>query len=288
MTNIISIKFSKKNYTLKKTREWFKTHHITKYKKNKTTKLYYRFSIDDKYLGGNFTNFINNVARHFKGVVMAIKGTRTNFKPSVREILKNDGDTKIINIRVCRSPVKYGISGAVKIINSLEGKPPKFDVLFHLYLIIELDNKKVYMVEKNEDINIKLFTPKEKSECIDIDTPNNLTMNSIFNNTLNKIGNERFFHYDAFSNNCQQFVKDVLISNDISLNNNQINFIMQDVKDIVPNWAQNATRFITDLANRGKIIIQGQGYKRKGKGGRILPISDLNKFLLNNTLYVVR
>ena len=262
------LKFSKRKYTASRIRSFLKKHHITEYKKLKSTKLYYVYSIDDKHLGGDLTSFLNDIGRRLSGITMAISGTRTNLKPSVRKILEQDGDITVKDIKVCRSPLKRGINYIINFINAVEERTPAHDVLFHLYMIITLDNGKQYIIEKNEDINIKPFEAEELTECRDIITPTGLTMRTMLDRTLNAVGSERFYHYDAFSNNCQQFVKDVITSNGIQLDNDKIAFIMQDVSDVLPDWAQEVTRFATDLQNRINTVIEGEGVKKSRKRRR--------------------
>ena len=104
-----------------------------------------------------------------------------------------------------------------------------FDELFHLYCELVLENGKTILVEKNERINIMKTSRNEKNtEQQEISNiPPNITLNTLLGNTKNKMGDEKFFTYNAVSNNCQDFLLAFLQSNNLG-NNENYTFVKQD------------------------------------------------------------
>jgi hypothetical protein len=204
----------------------------------------------------------DDVKRHVKGVWMAIKGVRTNLKPSVREILEKVGDIPIREIYICRQLLGKTYNQVLNLFNRIANRKMVHDQLFHLYLICVLENGQKIAIEKNEDINMFNYKnqdlPKEIIKISDI--PKGLTINVMLQNTRNQIGDHDFFTYNAFSTNCQHFVYHLIESNIRSHPNpEEKRFILQDVKDLAPDWSQKMAFFLTSLKNRINTVIQGEG-----------------------------
>jgi hypothetical protein len=92
----------------------------------------------------------------------------------------------------------------------------EYDKYYHLDMVI--NNK--YVIEKNEKINIKLDIPLNKQNISNLEinkSDYNITINEFLNNCLNKIGPQRYFMYDPLNNNCQDFIINLLTSNNIDL-----------------------------------------------------------------------
>ena len=87
----------------------------------------------------------------------------------------------------------------------------QYDKLFHLALIATVQTPqgdKNAVLEKNATINISTsYKTNSDTEVMDVPLGNKqLTIKSLLDNTLSQIGNKRFFLYDAFTTNCQQFI----------------------------------------------------------------------------------
>ena len=83
-----------------------------------------------------------------------------------------------------------------------------------------------------------------------------IKLSIFFTNGEYNIPSDRLYIYDAVSNNCQTYVKDMLQANklwDKSLEK----FVIQDVKSALPNDIQKVTKVITDLAHRVNYAITG-------------------------------
>ena len=110
---------------------------------------------------------------------------------------------------VKRSPVSKVLTGSLSAFSL--GKFGKrmyrnYDELFHLYCEIVLENGKTILVEKNERINLMKTSRNEKhTEMQEIQNiPSGLTLNNLLENTKQKMGDKKFFTYNAVSNNCQR------------------------------------------------------------------------------------
>lgn len=213
----------------------------------------------------NGGSFMSELKRYYRGLIMALKGVRTNFKPVVRKILKEYGDKQITSLSVVRTPLKSVYQFFVKEANKrADLRDISHDQLFHLFLVVSVGDGNEWVIEKNENINIKKYSPKELDERRHIENvEEDLSMNILLGRTLEKVGVERFYHYDAFDTNCQRFVMDVLESNNINVSDDLREFIMQNVSNMVPSWIERVVQIATDIANRGETIIEGEGKKKK-------------------------
>jgi len=197
-----------------------------------------------------------------------VKGARENAPPSIRKWLEQNGDKKIIDITICRTPVQ---SYVTKSLNYLSfgrfeeiKKNLKYSDMFHLYMFIKLDNGKTYRIEKNE---VARLTETNKidgeSKHVRIKSFN---LSEFINNGFN-MQPSNFWLYDPKLNNCQTFIKSLLDGNHI--NNNELNsFVLQDAVKIfehLPAYLTTVARKTTDLASRADILVNGKGVKRKNQ-----------------------
>lgn len=223
-------------------------------------------------LGGSV---FSEIGRYLKGFLMAIKGIRTNFKPSVRELLKKYGDKSIKNIIICRKPLGKTYNDVLNILNKLSGKEAQHDKLFHLFALAKLNDDTMIRIEKNEDINLVEYKDSIlPTDCISVQLPSKLTINEMLENTLKKVGMKDFFEYNAFSTNCQHFIYNFLLSNQVPVSEELKKFILQDVKNLTPEWGQKLAHFLTSLKNKINIVVQGEGAGTNLEW-RDIPIDDL-------------
>lgn len=228
-----------------------------------------------------------DIMQHIEGIRKALEGIRMNFKPSMRELLKKVGQIPIIKIYVCRRPLSSKFSTIINFINKKE----THDKLFHLFLILELQDGQKIMLEKNEDLNIANYKKSNVDEVIEIQSYNQTmmkTINELLKNAIDTYGNKKIFEYDAFSTNCQQFVIDILGGSNIMIDNTTKNFILQDVKDLVPSWAQRLAHGVTSFYNRLKMMIQGYGLQFNNNSHCVACggfYHDINKHNISNDHY---
>jgi hypothetical protein len=213
-------------------------------------------------------NVVNRVVKGVKDVSM---GFRTDYPPSVRGLLGHIGDKPIVQMFVRRDPIQSALNTALNFIsigkwNQVRDKYG-FDKFFHLRLevivrVAEADNiLGRYTIEKNEVINIVRAIPIEAdTEIMPIRMNEGLTVNDLLNGAK-QIQGENFFRYDAFHNNCQDFVRAMLLSTGFLTPEIQ-EFIKQDITQAIselPSWTGKIARGITDLGAIANVGLEGRG-----------------------------
>lgn len=213
----------------------------------------------------------------------SINYIKSSFSPNndytnaTKRTLKKYGDMNIVGLQVRRTPILKVLDSVLNFISL--GKFDKlkkeygFDKLFHLYIVFRVkdgNNIKEIVVEKNQSINVSdnIPTKTKDTELLNIAWgPRKDTLNSLLNNTLQKVGPRRFFIYnpwnaDLNSGNCQRFVLDLLSSNNL-LGDYYKNFILQDISELVkkmPSYAKSIATGVTDFAaSSEKLLGMGMG-----------------------------
>jgi hypothetical protein len=137
-----------------------------------------------------------------------------------KAILDLYGNYKLTNMYLIRQPFTKFITFLLnlitfynyeKLINETKDNFP-----YHTLIVFEikLDNgmKKLLLLEKNNCINISdNFFIGGSQEIKKIKLNNkNLTINSILNQTQYRLGNNKYFNWNLYKNNCQKFTKEIL------------------------------------------------------------------------------
>jgi len=192
---------------------------------------------------------------------------RRDYRPQIRELLKKVGDKKILNIVLQRVPIESTIRNALNILTlgTFEKQTQKlgYDKLFHLSMIVGLEGeKKPLVVEKNEVINISYNIPpmKKGGDRMIVPVKKSITLNEMLDNAQ-KVQGSNFFLYDAFKNNCQMFIRDLLKYSGLLTPQSEA-FIYQDVKELVkglPFYTEYLARGLTNLAGQWDRIYFGKG-----------------------------
>lgn len=207
----------------------------------------------------------SEINKRVKGVKNVFtKGVREEFPPASRKILAEIGDLGIVSGRVCRKPLAQAIQFLVKKIANQTAKT--HDEYFHLSVRFTLSNGQRVLLEKNEELKIDYETEKYSqgrgalTECRPVGLPvSTLTVNRILASTEKAYRSKREFHdYDSIENNCQRFVYLLMKSNNIT---GDKEFIVQDLKGLLPTWAQRLASFTTGLKARINQLIHGYGFK---------------------------
>ena len=213
---------------------------------------------------------LDEIARYWRGAKMAWRGVRTNLKPSVRRILEKHGETPITELYVVRTPLNARFQQLVEHFNG-----QAHDQLFHLFMVMVLSDGSSWIVEKREDINVEpndidlglLSSLGNNDQAVDARKVQmnkaNFGLKYFLDSARNYMGPTAFYTYDAFSTNCQNFVLNCLIGNNIAVSPQLREFIMQDVRELVPNWAKKVAFNVTSFYNRLKTLIAGEGVMRQ-------------------------
>jgi hypothetical protein len=144
------------------------------------------------------------------------------YSKKCQKLLDLYGDLNIKKIYLVREPLSNFITFVLNVVTfykynkliteSQDNFPYHCSIIFE----VELPNKmkKLLLLEKNNSINIcenflihnfqhlKIIPLKNKK----------YTINSILNITQKRLGNEIFFNWHVYKNNCQEFIKEILIT----------------------------------------------------------------------------
>jgi hypothetical protein len=182
--------------------------------------------------------------------------------PSLKRVLKDHGEEVITKLTLRRNPVSSLITGAM---NAVSGgtfydnlKNQSYDKLFHLGLVVSTDNTN-FVLEKIERVNVSYSISKPQGlEELSVSVPSGLTVRNLIDNTLNKMGKNKFLDYDGYNNNCQDFMMNVLQSNKVS-NEENTKFVKQDTQVLFKNSSllQKVSKKLTDIGASSNVLMKG-------------------------------
>ena len=176
-----------------------------------------------------------------------------------QKTLTEYGNNKINSITLIKTPVNENILELLNKVSFGQWKELMdeygFDRLYHLGMLCILDTGKKVIIEKNEEININT----KWDENINRETQRmpvelrgqELSINEMLIKTREAMGDGLFFDYDAFNNNCQVFIQEILTTNTLitpKLNS----FLFQNVKEMtdrLPGYVGKIAKGTTRLAN---------------------------------------
>ena len=190
---------------------------------------------------------------------------------NVRNALNKIGGKQIISARCGRTPVQAVIQGALKLVANVP-----YDDLFHLFIELTLENNQKWILEKIERINLVKGDRSNKSGAeFTSSFPVNKTVNELFENTRNKMG-DKFLPYQSASNNCQFFIMAVLDANGLN-NSERTTFVKQDTKSIFKNnpVLRKFANTLTDIGGYANAIMQSTDLLRDTKPKKTISEVDL-------------
>ena len=199
---------------------------------------------------------------------------KKNIPPNVLRALEQIGNKQILSARAGRSPVQAIVQGALRTIANVP-----YDNLFHLFLELNVEGEK-WIIEKIERINlVKEDRSQKQGVEFTASFPVNKTVNELFVNTKNYMGN-RFLPYQSNSNNCQVFIMGVLQANRLA-NQELTNFVKQDTRSIFKNspYLRKFANTLTDLG--GYFNAMFQGGKLKIGGNNVTTNTDIDEMCSN-------
>ena len=181
----------------------------------------------------------------------------------VKAMFNKYGNQHIKQIRISREPLSQKIQYALQLVNSKSKEA--YDDLFHLSLIVTMDERDL-LIEKNETIEIEdNFKMKEIRVMRDVPMKGKqITLNQLMENTLKGMGPEKYFKYNAWTNNCQNFVGDILKYNGL-LTKDLETFIYQDLTQIIKTTPWMARKFADFVTHTAGWVRKITGYGNKGE-----------------------
>lgn len=200
-----------------------------------------------------------------KAIQATAKAAQSEFQapPLMKKFLESNGDEMVRTMKIVRTPVNKLITqflnvislGVFKKLQKKEG----VDKFFHLKVVVNDE----YVLEKNQTLNIGgKFKPTDQDESLEvpIDESRYLTIQQMVDNTKARMG-PNFGPYDALKNNCQDFIMNLLISNELN-NEENTAFVKQPIDNLVkelPGYVGETARTVTDLGGLADLVAQQFG-----------------------------
>lgn len=209
-----------------------------------------------------------------RGVIDKIKSyffPKNSARKSAEETLKRYGDEVITGIEIRRKPILAWVNKALNLISNGQWdeavSKAGYDKMFHLSVILSLANGKRLMLEKNEKINLSAsWNSHEDAEYMSTGYSGNMTLKELMEKGEKEAGSHSWFQYNAFSNNCQDFVLYVLRAAGAN-SAEAVRFVKQDTKQLLenmPGYTSKIAQFVTDLGGKASELT-GKGKKKRRK-----------------------
>lgn len=192
--------------------------------------------------------------------------------PSKRIYDKYKGE-KVKSIMVRRKPINTMIDKFINLVSlgtfASAKKKLAYDKMFHLSMWLTLESGTVISCEKLERVTLKVNpSPDANTDIVSCPYSKHDTLDVFLDNGENAMGAFKFFQYNAFENNCQDFILGVLKANGAG-NNAVFKFIKQDTTQVIkamPSFVGKLSQFVTDTAGRaGELLGLGKKKRRKRK-----------------------
>jgi hypothetical protein len=218
---------------------------------------------------------------------------QNDYTPKVYTYIKRNYGENIVALHVCRKPIRKTIEAALNLVSfgswSTERKKFGYDDFYHLFLVGETETGRKVVIEKNEVIRVKDYTKAEPTDCMEVPMSNPIKLGVMMKKTETSM--KDYFLYDAFHNNCQVFVENVLSANSL-LQPELVHYISQELGEVLksqPTYLSNVARNITDTGGRVKRFTSGKTDRNQIKQNlREMGVltSDADKSLVDDEEYL--
>jgi hypothetical protein len=194
--------------------------------------------------------------------VKEVFGPSSKYNNVSTDTLNKYGDRTINNITIYRTPINQNINLFLNLFSLGKWEQAKakygYDKLFHLAMVCESQGKNI-IIEKNEVVNISTeYKVNTLTETYPVSLGGlKLTIRELLENTRKRIGDKKFFTYDPYFENCQDFIINILTT--FNLNTKfVVEFIKQPIGELInelPPYTHTLARFITDAGAIASRII---------------------------------
>ena len=216
---------------------------------------------------------VGNTKRRFSETTRrasnAAQGPKVGYSKPAQLVLDYYGNELITGLFIDRKKVDEGLNTALNAFSGNQWNAARekegLSSIFHVSLRASLDSGRVIRIEKLAVITLTNINTSNQTDGIDssqpVPNPPRKTLSEFMAAAESTIPPETFFLYDAFDNNCQDFVANLLRSNDC-LDAGSYSFLKQDVSGVVaaqPGYLQSIARTATDLGGMADRFINGGG-----------------------------
>lgn len=197
------------------------------------------------------------------------------FPKNARLFIEKYGDSMIdANSMVIRkNPIQSGVEKVLDFISQGKYSEIKdryaYDTMYHLRLDFSIE-KRNYMTEKTANIQFRNAITNEDDEVLKISNPSIKFIDFVMN-TIKRM-KSNYFTYDAFTNNCQNYILNVLQSNNL-ITSDAKNFIYQPVDDMIKELPSYVKKFASLTTKVGSYVdkgLQSLGLRGLKRGGRVV------------------
>jgi hypothetical protein len=186
------------------------------------------------------------------------------FGTTANKTLTDYGHLTIKEIKVFRRPIMDTIMNLMNAFTQGEAKKrlkqSPYDALYHLGCYITLENNKIIEADKQQTVKIRPFTKNDPTnEYLTIPVNKQITLLEAMHNTIQLMGESRFFEYDARKSNCQDWMLNLINANGLGNQENN-KWIKQDTEFLFKkqNLFEKFMKSSTDLvANAERIFLGG-------------------------------
>jgi hypothetical protein len=188
-----------------------------------------------------------------KAISNTVSSISNQYPPQVKRMLNEHGPHQILDVRVCKEVVSKNTEFLMKALSAPgqweEAKRKNgFDKFYHLFIIVKMPDGYLH-IEKNEVMRVS-ETPRPCPDGLDLGAPAvPTTIGEMMEKTRQRVGDNEFFTYDPFSNNCQNFISNLLQT--IGLYNQTAkSFVYQDINGLkasLPSLTRKLARGLTDV-----------------------------------------
>lgn len=227
--------------------------------------------------GGDLMRVLKNPVSSVVGV---FKGIRNDYRPNVYKYILKNYKEDIVNITVFRQQINSGVTTAMNVATmgnwDASAKKVGYDNFFHLGMYLHFRNGKLAILEKNSvielyevsSINEKLNKHKS-AELKEVRLIRPFELGYFMKNGEKKMG-DGYFHYNAFNNNCQVFVINMLkatpyikVTDDLEkfIYQNKINEVVKEQNPMFQNLVQTTT----DMGGLADKFLEGDTDRQKIK-----------------------
>ena len=216
---------------------------------------------------------------------------RNDYQPSARQILQAHGNKIITAMEVRREPLPLALNVALNVstLGQISKNTP-YDDLFHLSIVVKLDDGTQVLMEKNEVISLVLNpSPRDKTESREVNlNGKRISLQDLLNNTKTQMGSN-YFIYSARNNNCQDFITNILLANGLDTPE-LMTFVKQDTIQVFGDMVRfrKFSNTLTDIAGRINVLTQGYGEYNLEADNHISLNNGLSNFDIEDILKNVK
>jgi len=189
-----------------------------------------------------------------RNTVDSLQGKRAGISPSVDAFTRRHGDENITQFTISRTVLNPLLTGAIGVISPSFKHKTQDEKLYHLQVLVRT-SRSSFSLEKNARITISHYQNRNNSENMPVSIPPGLTLNTLLQRTKNEMGT-RFLSYSSRDSNCQDFILNMLKSNNLATPVN-IQFVKQATQHLFTPELRKITNTITDIAGAADKLIQG-------------------------------